>query len=181
MKVCIDCGIEKELKFFKQSFGGGAYKNRCHACYSRRYRSKLKYDFFSAYGKACTCCGESDFRFLTFEHLNADGNIHRETLNEQQIMAEARRENYPKDKYTVLCFNCNCGKSCNNGICPHKCQTKEQAWEELEKDVEQTGRKFVKFNNQYTINKTPEQKFLDAAKGLGLTKEQLQELADKLQ
>lgn len=26
--------------------------------------------------------------------------------------------NYPEG-YQVLCYNCNCGKSINNGICPH--------------------------------------------------------------
>jgi hypothetical protein len=34
---------------------------------------------------------------------------------------QARKEGFPRDKYSLLCFNCNCGHSRSGGIvCPHK-------------------------------------------------------------
>ena len=30
-----------------------------------------------------------------------------------------KRNNFPEG-FQVLCFNCNCGKEINKGVCPHK-------------------------------------------------------------
>lgn len=38
------------------------------------------------------------------------------------MWAKAKSENYP-DKYTVLCFNCNCAKGAF-GFCPHELEKK---------------------------------------------------------
>ena len=146
-KICIDCNKEKEIKYFATSFGSNdSFKNRCKACYALRYRLQLKYDFLLHFGCICSCCGETDFRLLTLDHIKNDGNVHREQFNEQQILSQARKENYPKDKYQVLCFNCNCGKSSNNGICPHKDVNKDIAWQQLKNRIENVGRKYVKNN-----------------------------------
>lgn len=30
-----------------------------------------------------------------------------------------RKHSYPKGNFRLLCFNCNCGRELNGGICPH--------------------------------------------------------------
>ena len=72
-----------------------------------------------ALGHECSCCGEREVRFLTLDHINNDGARYRQMYNEQQIYRMARREGWPKDKYQVLCMNCNFAKG-HFGICPHK-------------------------------------------------------------
>ena len=73
------------------------------------------------YGNSrCVCCGEKEVAFLTIDHINNDGRQHR-----QQVGAGSRlyrwliANNFP-DGYQVLCFNCNCGRQVNGGICPHE-------------------------------------------------------------
>jgi len=153
-KVCNTCGKEKPITSFAVCFEGTEIaekygekrQNRCKNCYAERYRLKLKYDFITAYGGKCTCCGEDDFRFLTLDHVNNDGSLHRETLQCQQIIAQARKQGFPQDKYTLLCFNCNSGRSCNKGICPHKTD-KKLAWEDLLKKLEKN---YTKRNTNFS-------------------------------
>ncbi len=128
-KVCIQCNTFKPITAFDVSFAGQNAKNgfeqrtnhkhRCRACYALRDRIRTKLKFISLYGGECTCCGEADPRFLTLDHIGSDGNEHRKDLACNQIMALAIRE-YSPSKYQVLCYNCNCAKSTNGGICPHK-------------------------------------------------------------
>jgi len=128
-KQCSRCKEIKELKKFQESFNNAGgydindpkrYKATCKTCYGKVERYKLKLDIYDNYGQKCQCCGESDIRFLSLDHVNSDGNIHRELLNEQQIYREARREGYPVNKYRLLCMNCNWARAYFGGECPHK-------------------------------------------------------------
>lgn len=91
-------------------------------------------DMLNALGWQCTCCGESHPLFLTLDHINNDGAKHRKrfkekynTRNTELLYREARREGWPKDKYQVLCINCNFAKG-HFGECPHKSGlTKEES------------------------------------------------------
>jgi len=69
----------------------------------------------------CACCGESLLGFLTIDHINGCGSKHRKELggNGTKLYRWLIRNNYPKG-YQVLCYNCNCGRDKNGGICPHK-------------------------------------------------------------
>lgn len=88
---------------------------------SKRHWASLKAEMISAYGGACSCCGESESAFLSLEHLNGDGAEHRASLGgASKVWADLKKRGWPKDGYTVLCFNCNLGKRCNGGICPHQ-------------------------------------------------------------
>jgi hypothetical protein len=76
----------------------------------------------------------SDLVFLTIDHINNDGNIHRSIINGKRTKdgnsygagAQTYRwlidNDYPGG-FQVLCFNCNWAKS--NGGCPHKGEVKE--------------------------------------------------------
>lgn len=89
-------------------------------------RDALKNEWLNAYGRKCTCCGESEIKFLTIEHLNGDGKNHRKEVGTGlNMLKDLKKQGFPKDKYTILCYNCNSGKSINKGICPHKEQKKK--------------------------------------------------------
>jgi hypothetical protein len=72
-----------------------------------------------ALGDKCSCCGYGHPDFLSLDHILNDGAEHRRHLNEQQIYRQAIREGWPKDKYQVLCMNCNFAKG-HFGECPHQ-------------------------------------------------------------
>jgi hypothetical protein len=62
-----------------------------------------------------------DPKFLTLDHVNNDGHEHRKVLKHRNPATLYRwiiENNFPP-MFQVLCFNCNCGKNVNGGICPH--------------------------------------------------------------
>ena len=85
--------------------------------FGKRYRDKNRELVFNHYGKKCACCGESNLKFLSIDHINGEGTIHRKKIH-RQINIWLVRNNYPKG-FQVLCFNCNWGKYNNKGVCPH--------------------------------------------------------------
>jgi hypothetical protein len=67
----------------------------------------------------CACCGESNIKFLTIDHINNDGNEMRKIHGVgYKFLKWLEKMNYP-DGFQILCMNCNWGKSQNNGVCPH--------------------------------------------------------------
>ena len=72
---------------------------------------KLRFDIIRGYGGKCECCGESNPYFLTIHHRYNDGHIERKQEGWQTTYRRLRRENFPRDKYQLLCFNCNCSKN----------------------------------------------------------------------
>lgn len=84
------------------------------------YNMRLKVEVFTAYGNRCVCCGESNIKFLTLDHVNNDGRLHRKTVKSgRRVYAWAKKNGYP-DSLRLLCWNCNCGRHYNNGVCPHE-------------------------------------------------------------
>lgn len=75
---------------------------------------------FDYYGHVCACCGETNERFLTFDHVNNDGAKHRkeDPSARGSLASWLVRHKFPEG-FQVLCFNCNYGKNMNGGICPH--------------------------------------------------------------
>lgn len=88
---------------------------------ARLRRLALRNEMLSAYGGRCSCCGESEDAFLTLDHKNRDGAAHRRQLgNTYATWQDLKRRGWPKRGYTLLCYNCNCGRERNGGICPHR-------------------------------------------------------------
>ena len=86
------------------------------------YRNNLRNEVVMAYGGKCACCGEKNFLFLTVDHPKNDGAKHRRETGcgtGIKFYNWLRLRGYPKD-FQILCWNCNCGKRDNGGICPHK-------------------------------------------------------------
>ena len=72
------------------------------------------------YGGKCVCCGEQNIYFLTIDHTYNDGNEHRKEVPAAVLYRWLEKNGYPKDRFQILCWNCNMGKRLNNGVCPHK-------------------------------------------------------------
>lgn len=87
--------------------------------YKIRHRRKMREEVTKRYGGKCVCCGETQFEFLTFDHINNDGAEHRKKVATSYLVRWLKKNNYPKDIVQILCYNCNNAKSVY-GECPHK-------------------------------------------------------------
>jgi len=73
-----------------------------------------------AYGGMCTCCGETIPEFLAIDHIYNDGAKERRSMKSgTQFYNKLRRLGYPKDRYRLLCHNCNMARAFY-GKCPHE-------------------------------------------------------------
>lgn len=108
------------------------FRKQCWACRMGKGEARIKYNLkkkqrnseikkqvIDYYGGKCKCCNENNIGFLTIDHINNDGGKHREMIgNGTAFYYWIIKNNYPKD-LQILCFNCNCGRNVNGGICPH--------------------------------------------------------------
>ena len=91
--------------------------------HAKHRRDRIKQEVFSHYSDGtpkCACCGESEIKFLSIDHINNDGGVFRKAGGRggAQFYAKLKRQDYPQG-LQVLCFNCNCAKA-YYGICPHQ-------------------------------------------------------------
>ncbi len=121
-------------------------KGLCQKCYwlhfvhvghwrerSRSHERTLKWETIRKLGGKCACCGIDTPEFLTVDHVKGDGSDHRRCTPQNprgrhttpKIYRDIKREGYPKDRYRVLCINCNFSIGIW-GYCPHSV-----SWEEL--------------------------------------------------
>jgi hypothetical protein len=97
-------------------------KSHCAACLDRiaaRNRD-LRLEVLAAYGDRCECCGETEPMFLQIDHIEDDGSADRAAgLQSTRLYRSLKRRGFPKDRYRLLCANCNLGRYLNGGVCPH--------------------------------------------------------------
>lgn len=142
-RACVTCGSNPAV-YRRHASAADGYTRECVECkakvekawrarnrnrfleYLKRHgekeRSELKREAISRYGGACYCCGETDIRFLTLDHVNNDGAAHRREIGKASginCYRWARRNDWPAI-FQVACFNCNSGRHQNGGICPHQ-------------------------------------------------------------
>ncbi len=92
---------------------------------SRESHRLLRHEAIMAYGGyKCECCGETEPRFMTLDHVFDNGAEHRRSVGTQKSRRVAiwrwlKINGYPEG-YQVLCMNCNAGREWNGGVCPHK-------------------------------------------------------------
>lgn len=120
--TCVRCKDAKRVSAAKwREKNSDHYKK-----HAKEYLIKIKQETFLAYGGlVCNCCGEKTFKFLSLDHVFNDGfkehNKAKYRCAGISMYLKLRRNGYPdKDRYQVLCMNCNFGKKLNGGICPHK-------------------------------------------------------------
>ena len=95
---------------------------------TRDYWKNLRLEIMMAYGGLiCACCGETEPKFFSIDHIFNDGAEHRRSFGydangkgaDTRVIAWIKANNFPGG-FQVLCMNCNHGKARNGGICPHK-------------------------------------------------------------
>lgn len=112
--LCIKCGKQPALP----------NNQRCKRCTAvdrerqQQRRQKLRTEVLRHYGAYCACCGETQDKFLTIDHVNNDGAAHRRMIRKANICSWLRRKDYPSG-FQVLCYNCNCARGFY-GKCPHE-------------------------------------------------------------
>ena len=91
---------------------------------TREYNRKLKLEVISHYSEdpshpRCICCGEDRIEFLTIDHVDGSGALHRKELRGKGMTFYTwlKKNNYP-DGFRVLCLNCNFSLG-RYGYCPH--------------------------------------------------------------
>ena len=129
--LCKECNKRPVEIAYKNKAGKIYYRDICWKCRSlnnpnynqhyKNYQKKLKEEVLNAYGNQCECCKENNPLFLTIDHINGEGNKHRKIVGSggYKMYRWIKKNNFPKE-FRILCFNCNCGRQLNNGICPHK-------------------------------------------------------------
>ena len=121
--VCREMKLIEEFSLGNDRSDGRKYECRpCHAKNNSKLNDGVKRGIFLHYSPGipkCACCGESNFVFLTLDHINNDGAIHRKTCaSGSATYYWIRRNNYPPI-FQVLCWNCQHPKAIGQ-ICPHQ-------------------------------------------------------------
>jgi hypothetical protein len=128
------CGYHYNRKYRQKYFKKWREENKEHtAKYRRKHRKELnkwnqaynarqRAKVYEHYGNECSCCGEKEWLFLSIDHIKGGGTRHWNSLNIKtmaQVYTWIIKHKYPKS-LRLMCFNCNCGRYRNGGICPHK-------------------------------------------------------------
>ena len=145
---CNSCGETKPVaEFHKDRSNPTGYRYSCKECYlnryrrgkgnkarqakyQREYRRKSKMPLFwrrtkrlvaiEKLGGECECCGENRIEFLAIDHIDGRGNNKDRTARSGEgLINRVCREDYPRDRYRVLCHNCNSALGFY-GYCPHQ-------------------------------------------------------------
>lgn len=96
----------------------GAYRSASARCMAKAL-VKAKAAVYAAYGEKCNCCGETRQVFLTIDHINNDGAEERRLRGSGlPFYSNIIKLGFPKDRYQILCMNCNWAK--RYGLCPHE-------------------------------------------------------------
>jgi hypothetical protein len=87
--------------------------------WKKRSRAKARQEAYTAYGgPICACCGETELMFLTIDHIDG-GGCKEDRKVRRHLPVSLKSKGFPQG-YQVLCFNCNCGRARNEGVCPHQ-------------------------------------------------------------
>jgi transposase-like protein len=132
-KKCARCLVEFPISEFYPLKGVHRTHPYCKACCYGTYRessgkfrkerdARIRRETFRAYGDECECCGEKHLEFLTIDHIHGGGSKERResggTGGGINFYRKLAKLGFPKDKYRLLCFNCNCALGIH-GYCPH--------------------------------------------------------------
>jgi hypothetical protein len=119
-------GVPSNTKEYSRLYMKQKRAEKSDAPYQRDYRKRVRAEVIKHYGDKCECCEETELLFLTIDHINGDGAEHRRQNSYNgdgrsgwSIYYWLRKNNYPEG-FRVLCWNCNCSRQHNSGVCPHK-------------------------------------------------------------
>lgn len=83
--------------------------------YGARQRDALKLEMIAEYGGRCCHCREDDPVVLSLDHINDDAYVETELYGEaarggHKQYQRLKQLGWPKDRFQLLCFNCNAKK-----------------------------------------------------------------------
>ncbi len=116
---CVRCERVLPIESMPNYKGNGA---KCFDCRKKYYKMdalRTKKQVLSHYGGRCFCCGEQRVGFLTIDHINNDGSRDYRKRKAARGYRWVIIAGFPVD-LRVACYNCNCGRYYNGGICPHR-------------------------------------------------------------
>lgn len=89
--------------------------------YRSAYRTHLFERVYEGLGGVCACCGETERKFLTIDHVRKNGKEHRKRIGTDQIALclDILRVGCDRSEYQLLCANCHLAKDLRGG-CPHQ-------------------------------------------------------------
>jgi hypothetical protein len=156
-KYCGDSGSVSDGTFHRYKNG---IKRYCIICIhtlgttdrlkKRDMYAKLRLIAIKILGGQCSCCGERIYEFLEIDHIGGwktHGLSNKGHPTAYTTVRRMWREGWPKDKYRVLCTNCN---RCLGvyGYCPHQSRipdptlrTPRNRWHKLSSDPIYQGSK----------------------------------------
>jgi len=95
-------------------------KGLCSFHLAKVYAKQERETLLSAYGHTCECCGENRSEFLAIDHKVKSGHKDRKIgLYSRKLHQWLKKNGYPKDRFRLLCHNCNQSIG-HYGYCPHK-------------------------------------------------------------
>lgn len=88
--------------------------------YERDKARKNRQKVLDHYGRQCSCCGETEPRFLAIDHIDRPTREERkEQGNGAGLYRWLIKRGLPSG-FRTLCHNCNFGRFLNGGTCPHQ-------------------------------------------------------------
>lgn len=125
--ICKDCGESDITKLCPSKNLTAGVLKRCRYCAAKRMqeqrkkpnskhlenhrRTNLRKRVLAYYGNKCSYCSEWRYEFLAIDHINDDGYLDRKKMDNDSLISKIVKENFPKDRYQILCHNCNSAKS----------------------------------------------------------------------
>jgi len=114
--LCFNCNMGKrnfsvcprDKEIFEEEFEAK------HKTANSKSKWKLRLNVIKGYGGKCELCSEDNPHFLTIDHVNGDGAEERKVFGGwEKLYRKLRDDNYPRDNYRLLCYNCNCALGFN--------------------------------------------------------------------
>jgi hypothetical protein len=108
-------------------------------CRQKGDNRRLREEFLREYGGRCQCPGGCDIDepdFLSLDHIFNDGAAHRKLLRRGSMYRELKRLGWPKDRYRLLCYNCNLGRTRHGGRCPHESNASARGQSDTEMEID---------------------------------------------
>jgi hypothetical protein len=119
-RECIDlCVVKHKARLAADPI----FRTKYYESNKKRYEL-IRDKILDHYGRRCSCCGETESRFLEVDHVNNDGKEHRKIVRTNNLYRWLIKNNFPEG-FQILCSNCNKAKGIC-GICPHQ-QKREQS------------------------------------------------------
>jgi len=111
---CRDCEKEGRNRYYN------AHKETrsiINAMNDRKLRYRRRQNVVDFLGGKCVSCGFADWRALQIDHINGGGTRESKGRSQQGLFRDVYAH---KDKYQVLCANCNSIKRIENNELSHK-------------------------------------------------------------